>query len=114
MEDDMKFEFCSEAWVAVADAYLKREAEAANLQSIEYTFNEVFTDAPAHLNPDEDGRVGWYLRITNGTVEARCGILEDPDVSIRADYGMIPAPCPGRIRPTIRKVRPPQPKPSKK
>ena len=86
---DEKFAFCSEAWVAVANEYLKESARDTDLTGIEYTFNEVFTNAPVELDPDEQGRVGWYLRIADGEVEARRGILEDADTCIQSDYDSI-------------------------
>jgi hypothetical protein len=85
------YEFCSEQWVGVADAFLKEAAKDADLSGISYTFNEVFTDAPAHLGTDAQGRVGWYLRVADGQVEAKQGILDDADVVIEADYqGILP------------------------
>jgi hypothetical protein len=88
---DAKFTFCSEDWVAVADDFLKRSAAGANadLSGIDYTFNEVFTNAPAELGTDAEGRAGWYMRAADGAIEARRGILEDPDVLIQLDYAAI-------------------------
>ena len=91
MNDQTKYAFCSPEWVAIADEYLKTAAQNADLSGIDYTFNEVFTNAPAELNPDEQGRVGWYLRVANGQVEAKPGIVADADVTIQADYaGILP------------------------
>ncbi len=89
MGEDTRFEFCSEPWVAVANAYLRDSAKGVDLAGIEYTFSEVFTNAPAHLNPDASGRVGWYFRISNNSVEAKCGIPETADASVEADYESI-------------------------
>jgi len=84
-----KFAFCSKEWVAVADQFLKGAAKDADLSGIEYSFSEVFANAPAELNPDAEGRIGWYFRVHNGAVEAGCGILEDPDASVVSDYEAI-------------------------
>ena len=54
-----KFEFCSIEWVEAAREYLLAHAEGADLTDLNATFNEVFTDAPDHLNPDAGGRIGW-------------------------------------------------------
>ena len=87
--DNDKYAFCSEQWVAVANQFLKDSAKGTDLSGIEYSFNEVFTNAPAELDPDEQGRVGWYIRVHDGQVEARRGILEDPDVCVETDYEAI-------------------------
>ncbi len=84
-----KYEFCSEQWVAVANAFLQEAARNADLSGITYTFNEIFTDAPEHLDCDEQGRIGWYLRVADGAVEAARGILDNPDLCIQADYARI-------------------------
>lgn len=84
-----KFAFCSREWVAVADEFVKESAKDTDLTGINYTFNEVFTDAPEDLSPDSEGRVGWYIRVADGKVEAGSGILDNPDVCIQADYAEI-------------------------
>jgi hypothetical protein len=87
----VRHEFCSEAWVAEARRYVREAAAAASadLAGISLTFNEVFTDAPAHLEPDDQGRIGWYLRITDGEIEVARGILKGVDVRITADYDWV-------------------------
>jgi hypothetical protein len=84
-----KYEFCSQPWVAVANTFLQESAKGADLSGITYAFQEVFTDAPAHLGCDDQGRIGWYMRVADGVVEACCGILDNPDVCIQADYQKI-------------------------
>ncbi len=84
-----KLEFCSEAWVDYAREHLQGAAAGADLAGIELTFNEVFTDAPAHLRPDAEGRVGWYIRIADGAVEVERGILPNPELRITVDYATV-------------------------
>ena len=84
-----KFEFCSPEWVAYAREYLRRQAADADLTGVEATFNEVFTDAPAHLAPDAEGCIGWYLRVAHGAVEVERGILAAADLRITADYATV-------------------------
>ena len=56
--NDEKAEFCSRGWVDYAREFLQCFAEGADLEGVDVTSNEVFTDAPAHLEPDSGGRVG--------------------------------------------------------
>lgn len=84
-----KFEFCSAAWVDHARDYVQRTAKGVDLAGVELSFNEVFTDAPAHLGPDQDGRIGWYIRVSGGAVAVARGILPDADVRITADYATV-------------------------
>lgn len=84
-------EFCSAEWVAHAGDYLRQAAAEAkaDLAGVSVAFNEVFTDAPKHLGPDEHGRIGWYMRIAGGEVEVARGILTDADFRIIGDYETI-------------------------
>jgi len=84
-----KYEFCSKKWVAYANEYLQGAAGGQDLSDISVTFNEVFTDAPAHLDPDDKGRIGWYLRVEDGRVEVERGILESADLTITVDYATV-------------------------
>ena len=86
---DEKYEFCSKQWVAFAKEYLQGAAVGEDLSGVSVTFNEVFTDAPSHLDPDDEGRIGWYLRVENGNVEVERGILDQADLTITVDYTTI-------------------------
>ena len=81
-----KFEFCSIEWIEAAREYLLAQAEGADLTEVNVTFNEVFTDAPAHLNPDGDARIGWYLRVADGRLEVAAGALPSADLRVTCDY----------------------------
>ncbi len=80
-----KFEFCSIEWVEAAREYLLAHAEGADLTDLN-AFNEVFTDAPDHLNPDAGGRIGWYLRVADGRLEVAAGVLPSADLRVTCDY----------------------------
>lgn len=82
----LKFEFCSAAWIAHARAYLLEQSKDADLAGLDVTFNEVFTDAPAHLGADASGRIGWYLRVADGVVDIGAGVLPDADIRVTCDY----------------------------
>ena len=84
-----KYEFCSKKWVAFANEYLQGAAVGEDLSGISVTFNEVFTDAPPHLDPDDEGRIGWYLRVEDGKVEVERGILDQADLTITVDYATV-------------------------
>ena len=86
MIDETKFDFSSEEWVAVAREYLEDQTKDVDLSGINVSFNEVFSDAPSHLNPDAEGRIGWYMRVADDSLEVKTGILPDPDLRVSCDY----------------------------
>ena len=81
-----KYEFSSQGWVDCAREILIEAAGDTDLSNIEVTFSEVFTDAPMHLDPDSDGRIGWYMRIRDGQLDVQKGIPEHADLRITTDY----------------------------
>ena len=86
MDDETKYDFSSEEWVAVAREYLEGQTKDVDLSGINVSFNEVFSGAPSHLNPDAEGRIGWYMRVTDSNLEVKTGILPDPDLRVSCDY----------------------------
>ena len=86
MIDETKFVFSCEEWVAVAREYLEDQTKDVDLSGINVSFNEVFSDAPSHLNPDAEGRIGWYMRVADDSLEVKTGILPDPDLRVSCDY----------------------------
>ena len=89
MNESTKFEFCSDDWIAVAREFIERQAEGADLSGINVTFNEVFTDPPAHLDQQGAGKIGWYLRIADNRIEVSPGVLAEADVRATVDYQMV-------------------------
>ena len=89
VSESTKYEFCSHDWVAVAREFIEQQAEGADLTGINVTFNEVFTDPPAHLDPEGVGKIGWYLRIADNRIEVSPGVLADTDVRATVDYQMV-------------------------
>ena len=89
MNESTKFEFCSDAWIAVARQFIEQQAEGADLTGISVTFNEVFTDPPAQLDPEGVGKIGWYLRIADNRIEVAPGILSEADVRATVDYQIV-------------------------
>lgn len=86
MGESTRLEFCSAAWIAVAREFIEQRAEGADLTGISVTFNEVFTDPPAHLDPEGLGKIGWYLRIADNRIEVSPGVLTEADVRATVDY----------------------------
>ena len=86
MNESTKFEFCSDDWIAVAREFIEQRSEGADLAGINVTFNEVFTDPPAHLDPEGAGKIGWYLRIADNRIEVSPGVLPEADVRATVDY----------------------------
>ncbi|MEM7016626.1 MAG: hypothetical protein AAF512_04710 [Pseudomonadota bacterium] len=87
MSNQEKYEFCSQAWVDFARSYLTGAAEGQDLSGLDMTFNEVFTDVPAHIALEgQAGRTGWYIKIQNGKLEVERGILDNPRLLITVDY----------------------------
>ena len=85
----MKFEFCSADWVKAAREFVLSAADGVDLANVRISFNEVFTNAPPHLDPDVQGRIGWFLNIANGEIEVERGVLDNPDIRISGDYATI-------------------------
>ena len=86
MNESTRCDFCSHDWIAVARGFIEQQAEGADLTGISVTFNEVFTDPPAHLDPEGLGKIGWYLRIADNRIEVRPGVLAEADVRATVDY----------------------------
>lgn len=84
--NEAKFDFSSVEWIAYAREYLEAQTDDVDLTGINVAFNEVFTDAPAHLNPDAEGKIGWYVRIADGSLEVAPGILASADLVQGCDY----------------------------
>lgn len=89
VSESSKYEFCSHDWIGVAREFIEQRAEGADLAGISVTFNEVFTDPPAHLDPEGVGKIGWYLRIADNRIEVSHGVLAEADVRATVDYQMV-------------------------
>ena len=81
-----KYPFVSPAWVDFARSWVLEQAEGQDLTGINVRFSEVFTDVPPEIEPDADGRTGWYLVVDSGTVDVGRGILDNPGLCITVDY----------------------------
>jgi hypothetical protein len=75
--------------VAACRSFIEAQAARSDLSGIEVSFSEIFTDPPAHLDPERRGRIGWYFRVANGRVEVGEGVLEGADVGIVGDYATV-------------------------
>ena len=86
MTESEKAEFCSETWVSIVREYLTEALSGKNLEGIQFSFCEVFTDPPAHLLEQDETKIGWYVAVANGELTVNRGLLEDADYTITCDY----------------------------
>lgn len=87
--DTTKYEFCSEAWVALARDYLVNAVGDADFGDAGFSFSETFTDAPANLAESDSTSTGWYVIVADGELRVEKGILPDADIRITADYATV-------------------------
>jgi len=80
-----KVEFASSEWISYARQAIVESCEGFDLDGIESSFCEEFTDPPAHLSPDGSS-LGWHVVVSNGTVLVGAGVLDDADVTITVPY----------------------------
>ncbi len=81
-------EFASDAWFEALKALLPKYVAEAG-PGLELSLCEVFTGAPAHLNPDGDGKIAWHCRISRGEVDFRFGEADDCDYKTVIDYDTV-------------------------
>jgi hypothetical protein len=84
---DERVELASDAWLATAEATLRRltRAFAPELKGVSFSISETFTDTPPHLKMP--GNVAaWNVVIENAELSVSRGPNENADVRIVADY----------------------------
>ena len=82
-----KYEFASEEGVGQVRRILLELSEGQDLSHIETIFCEKFTNPPRSLSSD-GSPVGWYLKVSGGTLEVNSGIV-DADFTVVADYEFV-------------------------
>ena len=87
--NNKKHEFCSDDWVKATRDFVITAAQGADLSGIRVSFNEVFTKAPSHIGANDEGLVGWFIRVEDGVIEVGKGILDQADLRITADYNTV-------------------------
>ena len=87
--NNKKHEFCSDDWVKATRDFVITAAQGADLGGIRVSFNEVFTKAPSHIGANDEGLVGWFIRVEDGVIEVGKGILDQADLRITADYNTV-------------------------
>lgn len=113
MPDIEKFEFCSPAWVARAEAILNEDAAELGeaLSGHRFSLCEVFTYAPLHLR-DALARTSWHFVLDDGRIEASVGEHPEADIRVEIDYDtaaryarlVLPTPAPPVDMPDNMKV----------
>jgi hypothetical protein len=73
-------------WLSLVEASLKELVEANAAPDFEFSFCEIFTDAPPSVVGYQAGTAGYHYRIAHRGVVISPGIVEDVDVTITVDY----------------------------
>ena len=79
-----KVDFASEAWVTIIRGVLQELVAEHADGDTRFSACEVFTDAPAHVA--ESGTAAWHFYVDGKNVAVGLGVVDDADVTIRADY----------------------------
>ncbi len=79
-----KVPFAGPAWIEHARAILTDLAQTHGEPGRTFSVCERFTDAPRDIFPN--GIAAWHFRIDGQAAHVAAGEIDDPDVTIRADY----------------------------
>ena len=76
-----KFELASQAWF---DEIFRLFTEVARRHPhVKFSVCEVFTNVPARLNPDAEGKIAWYGYLENGKADLHMGEVEPSAVDVK-------------------------------
>lgn len=80
-------EFLSDAWLAEAERFVRRETKVRNAQFAgrPFSLSERFTDAPPHLKLDRDV-ASWTLRWDGEQLGVERGFDARADIAVEGDY----------------------------
>jgi hypothetical protein len=84
-----RYELGSEPWLDVMRAELADGLTGEDLDGIEFTLSEEYTDPPAHLRRGGAATIGWHMRISGGRFEVVGTPLDDADLRVVADYNAL-------------------------
>jgi hypothetical protein len=70
----------------MAREQILRALEGKDLRNVRFTLCEEFTNPPEHLRPSGAGTIGFYVRLSDGTVEVGDRPIGDADCTIISDY----------------------------
>lgn len=87
--DGTKYEFAGPEWRAFMHGLIsERLSKMEQAKMIDWSFCEVFTNAPDHLRSDGQNAV-WHCIVRNGTASFGSTELADATMKITADYEAI-------------------------
>jgi hypothetical protein len=81
-----KFRFMSSPWIEMANDEITRALATTDLDGIDFTLCEEFTDPPAELRHDDANTIGFCVRIADGAVEVSDTPVDDADLRIVSSY----------------------------
>lgn len=76
MSDRKSHPMCSKEWVEFARNWMIGAAEGKNLDGIDMSYSEIFTNAPVKADPAPDGKASWYIHIHDDRIDIDRGILD--------------------------------------
>lgn len=80
-----KWEFASPGWLQALKGEIERLL-AAGKSRANWSFCEVFTDVPPHLDRHKTGKIAWHCRIKDGKPHFVEAEADDIDVKTIGDY----------------------------
>jgi hypothetical protein len=83
--EESSHEFMSPAWIAMARREITLALKGRDLGDAPFTMSEEFTDAPEHLRNGRE-RIGFSVRIADGTVEIDDRPASMADLRVISDY----------------------------
>ncbi|MGE0687553.1 MAG: hypothetical protein AB7P33_12465 [Dehalococcoidia bacterium] len=81
-----KLEFMSPEWIATAQKVITSALAEKDLNGIDYTPCEEFTNPPKHLLRPGAETIGFYVRVADKKVEVGDHPIETADFRIVSDY----------------------------
>lgn len=82
----IRHEFMSPAWIAAARQVLTRALSRHVADVNPFTLSEEFDNPPEHLDPDNDGTIGFTVRVGHGEVTVTERPARDADLRVISDY----------------------------
>jgi hypothetical protein len=74
------------AWLSLVEVSLNELVEANAAPDFEFSFCEIFTNAPPSVVGYQAGTAGYHYRIAHRSAVVSPGLVEDVDVTVTVDY----------------------------
>ena len=82
-----KFRFMSPAWIEMAREQITKALAGADLDGMNFSLCEEFTNPPDDLRRDGASTIGFVIRIVDGRVEIEDQPTDSCDFRVVSDYG---------------------------